>query len=121
MEEPSSEWFGTSDERNSFIIVTFLKHAVSIQKYSMKTHSCDGNGHIMGWKLLGSLDKKHWIDLHSITETREFDGIGITREFSIPPTPFVKYIKLIQTHENTKGYHNLRLSSLEFYGKMKCY
>lgn len=120
LDHDSQTWFGTSDQPNSYILFDFNLLKVALNGYSLKTHSHEGNGHITGWVLEGSNDDHEYVPIHRIPMTDVFGTHGAEKYYSLPKAaPFYRYIKLTQTRQNTMGYHNLRLSEVEFFGSIK--
>lgn len=113
-------WFGTQDIENSYIRIDFKTKKVSLVGYSLKTHSHDGNGHITGWVLSGSNDNTNWNTIDVMPMTDQFDSLGAERYYQLNnETPYYQYFELKQSRQNTMGYHNLRLSSIEFFGSIQ--
>ncbi|KAK8889480.1 hypothetical protein M9Y10_034227 [Tritrichomonas musculus] len=113
-------WFGTQDTENSFIRIDFKTRKVSLVGYSLKTHSHEGNGHITGWSLSGSNDNDDWTLIDSMPMTDQFDSLGAERYYQLnSEAPYYRYFELKQTRQNTMGYHNLRLSGIEFFGSVQ--
>lgn len=120
LEYNTNIWFGTQDIENSYIRIDFKTRKVSLIGYSLKTHSHDGNGHITGWTLSGSNDNENWTVIDSMPMTDQFDSLGAERYYQLNnETPYYQYFELKQSRQNTMGYHNLRLSSIEFFGSIQ--
>ena len=120
IESDSYVWFATQDIKNSYIMFDFKQRTVSLTGYSLKTHSYEGNGHITGWKINGSNDKITWDEVDEVAMTELLGTLGAEHYFKLEtPSRFYRYFQLIQTRKNTKGFYNLRLSRVEFFGSIQ--
>jgi hypothetical protein len=115
-----TEYFGTSDEPNSWIQIDFCAMKLSLTAYSLRTHSHQGNGHIRGWIIEAMDEYGGWRTLDRRTEVDCLDGSGLMGHFRLAEkSPFYRIFRLRQTQKNTLHYNNLRLSQIEFFGALQ--
>jgi hypothetical protein len=113
-------WF-TTNSPNSWIQFDFKDRLVSLSHYALKS---DGNEcHLLQWALQGSVDGNSWTDLDR-RNTQELNGKYLTKIFpceqreSSSTPPFYRYIRLMQTGNDSSGYDHLMLGNFECFGWM---
>lgn len=116
----SNDYFATRDVPNQWIKFTFQTCLVSLNGYTMKTHSINGNGHTKSWKVTGSNNGTNWTLIHEMTNTTVLSSYGAIYTAQLPHhTPFYREIMFTQTGTNTMNYHNFRVANIEFFGKIQ--
>lgn len=115
-----SDYFSTSDSPQQWIKFTFKDYLISMNGYSMKTHSVGGNGHSRSWRVEGSMDGNSWTVIHSVNNSDALTTIGAVYSTDLPKyTSYFKQIKFTQIGPNNKSFHNFRMTGIELFGKLK--
>lgn len=116
----SNDYFATRDVPGQWIKFTFRNYLVSLNGYTIKTHSINGNGHTKSWKVQGSVNGTNWTLIHEMTNTNVLASYGATYTAQLAThTPFYKEIMFTQTGTNTMNYHNFRVANIEFFGNLQ--
>jgi hypothetical protein len=114
----SQHWY-SNNEANSWIQFDFKDRQILPTHYTVK--SCNQGAHyLLKWSLDGSNDGTSWTNLDR-RETNDLKGDRIVKCYACESTEssshFFRFIRLIQTGENSSGYDHLMLTNLEFFGK----
>lgn len=116
----SNDYFATRDVPGQWIKFSFRNYLVSLNGYTIKTHSINGNGHTKSWKVQGSVNGTNWTLIHEMTNTNVLASYGAVYTAQLPAhTPFYKEIIFTQTGTNTMNYHNFRVANIEFFGNLQ--
>jgi hypothetical protein len=100
LDSEPSDYFGTSDEPNSWIMVEFRTMKLSLTGYSFRTHSHQGNGHIRGWVIEGLDDHHRWTTVDSRSDIDTFQALGWAAYFKLPDkSPYFHAFRIRQTQK----------------------
>jgi hypothetical protein len=120
--EPT-EYFGTYDKPNSWIMIDFHTMSLSLTGYAFRTHSDKGNGHIRGWVIEGRDEENEqceWRIIEQLADVNSFESIGRTAYFKLAEnSPYYRIFRIRHTQTNRMGLNNLRLSQIEFFGSLQ--
>jgi hypothetical protein len=73
----------------------------------------------MSWSLFGGNSRGSMTTLAVVTGSTALRENGADKYFELPgPTDFFRFFMIKQTGSNTMGYNNLRLSEVEFFGRL---
>ena len=103
---------------NSWFMVHFHKHLISISHYSMRTQSNHSVDHPKSWKIEGSLDGENWNPIDSKNNYPELDGPNLLRTFKVTNKGRYSYFKVTQTDVNNDDHNDFDLSKIEFFGTL---
>ena len=113
----SDNW-ASDNEPNSWFIVHFHRHLISITHYSMRTQSNHGCEHPKSWKIEGSLDGENWNLIDEKNEYTELSGANILRTFRATNRGRYSYFRVNQTGINSSGSNYFDLGKIEFFGTL---
>jgi hypothetical protein len=117
--EDTPEPFYTNDVMGSWICIDLKHRRLSLTKYWLKSHSCSSNGRLVEWALFGSQDGTSW-NLIDNQKDDKLNELGASACYTLKQaTPPYRWFKLQQTGRNSKGWHNLRLGQIEFFGTVE--
>jgi hypothetical protein len=114
----SNDYFATRDARGQSIKFQFNHHKISMNGYSYKTHSIQGNGHTKSWTVAGSTDGLNWKTIHQVQNTQQLLQYGAVYNITFPVTEPFRVVRFTQTDTNSMNYHNFRVAHIEFFGKL---
>ena len=111
-------WF-SRNEPNSFLQFDFQSIRVCLSQYSIRSDGY-GVGHLMSWVIEVSDDGLKWETIDQKQKTRDLNGQFIVKTYEITKQSerFVRFVRLRQTGKNSDNQNHLRLSRIEFFGKI---
>ena len=103
---------------NSWICYEFTNHQIIPTHYSILSHK-SGTHAPINYKIEISNDNLTWYEIDAQNGGPFTKGQAAAFTFCINKPKEAKYIRLIQTGENSNGYDYLIFESIEFYGFLK--
>lgn len=117
----SENFYYSLDDPKACVCFDFKDKKLQISSYSLKSSNFGPNDyHLKNWVLEVSNDQKNWeiIDEHNDDPVLNGQGIIVTFKTKTQNS-FYQFIRLRQTRTNWYGDYQIRLSKIEFYGKLK--
>ena len=113
-----NDYWSSSGQPNSFVQFDFKARRICLDQYSLRS---DGNsrGHLISWVIEVSDDGANW-EVVDERNTQDLDGKFVvkTYECSKRSDCFARFVRLRQIGKNSDGDDHLRLSEIEFFGKL---
>ena len=113
-----NDYWSSADQANSFVQFDFKSRRVCLSHYNLKGFPI---GHPISWTLEVSDDNEKWQSIDTRVESSSNLSKYISTFTCDQTDKFVRYVRLRQTGDNSRGrgWHNLCLSRIEFFGKLK--
>ena len=116
----TERYYGSRDERNSWICYDFKERRVVPTSYSVR--SCKwgpGGAHLKSWVIEVSNDRSSWTEIDR-RDNNDLNGYFLTENFEISrvPSEGIRFFRLKQTGENHRGDNQLSVNSLEIFGTL---
>jgi hypothetical protein len=120
LDSEPTEYFGTNDQPNSWIMINFRTMKLSLTGYAFRTHSHQGNGHIKGWVIEGHDERGGWRIVDQRADVDNLQALGKTAYFRLSDkSPYYQIFRIRQTQKNSMNYDNLRLAQIELFGSLQ--
>lgn len=117
-------YFVSKEEENASLTLDFQQRRILLHNYTIKAREWD-NYFLTDWKLQGSNDNCHWIDLDERTNEKSIKGLGLIKNFEISKTDgsnqSYRFIRILLTDVSSSSRFYLSFSAIEFFGVLyKC-
>ena len=117
IEENDGNYFGTSNEPNSWIQFDFKERKVLLDSYTLKTMNWIENcGHLKSWVLEGSNDGKYFKEIDRRENCDILNGKLKIATFKVSCSTPQRFIRLSQVGKNWNGTNYLWINQIEFSG-----
>ena len=113
-----NDWWGSNDRKDSYVQFDFKAIKVCVSDYAIQSDGDSGH-HLRSWVLEASNGGERWDELDN-RYTSELDGKYIVKNYNckLNRSTFYRLIRLRQTGKNTSDSNYLKLSQIEFFGKV---
>ena len=111
-------WWVSYNDPDSYIQFDFKSRSVCLSDYSLKSDG--GVYHLLSWALEVSDDGTTW-EIIDERDTQDLNGESVEKTYTCTKSidKFSRFVRLRQTGKNSGNDNSLRLSAIEFFGKLQ--
>jgi hypothetical protein len=111
-------WY-SEGKPNQWVMFDFSPRLLRPSRYALRTSGAERNkGHLRSWVLLGSNDKRTWVEIDRQVDRSELNGGYRECSFPVKCDAFFRLYKFVQTEMNHRKDHAMMLSTVEFFGQI---